>query len=379
MSVIKEVKINWLGNPESCDDTKRRINWFLNSDMSNRPKVDTNNNFSESIYQDLPAFYLNSTESLTGVGLAVKPGGTFLTVIGSDFAIESGYQGAKEIVTFDINLNQLYLAALKLKGAQNFDYFKHFDFFSNFMASSFLSLDEYNRLKQDALHDPSLYAFFDDFMVQRDCEKRQSGHNTGTPIFNHIQSLRGVSLSQLRQINNQIKKPDYDVYIADKENYRAMQKKIAITNISFVEANFRFLADRLPKAGIPERYDGIYCSNIPAFFTGEEFYNIVKTQLMPILEDNGAIVYCCQGVSKDTLVNPNNINLLGLLSLTMRLTSPHISPYAEIHMKNSIEAYKLLSKEFNVDLQPSPYSGRNNGLNLEDTFVRIRKRKHYTH
>ena len=66
------------------------------------------------------------------------------TVLGSgDFVIDASYHGTREILIFDINGNQYYPAALKLKGLQNMSYKEYWDFFSNVNNPDYLSQEKY--------------------------------------------------------------------------------------------------------------------------------------------------------------------------------------------------------------------------------------------
>jgi hypothetical protein len=130
-------------------------------------------NLSKQMFDDAPTLYLNPTERMRFSDI-ISTSDPVATVLGSvDFAIESSFHGVNDILTFDINSNQYYMAALKLKGLQNMSYQDYWNFFSNVDSQAWMSPEQYKKLQAQAENDPSLYAFFDEMMEQRMCEDKQ--------------------------------------------------------------------------------------------------------------------------------------------------------------------------------------------------------------
>ena len=86
-------------------------------------------NNTSRMFQKGEIIYLNPTEQLC-IKDAVKGADSVATVLSSgDFAIESVYHGVKDILTFDINKAQYYIASLKLAALQNMDNKSYNSFF----------------------------------------------------------------------------------------------------------------------------------------------------------------------------------------------------------------------------------------------------------
>ena len=91
----------------------------------------------------------------------VKKDSVCATVLSSgDFALDSIFNGAREVITFDINENQLYSASLKLAAIQNVGYEDYYNFLANSCCDSFLSNDIYSFIKEKSNDESFVFEFF---------------------------------------------------------------------------------------------------------------------------------------------------------------------------------------------------------------------------
>ena len=81
---------------------------------------------------------------------------------------------------------------------------------------------------------------------------------------------------------------------------------------------------------------------------------------MPLLKDGGRIVYCCQGISERKLTKPG-IEIV---------TTPSQNA---IFLKNSRDAYELLSKDFGMQQVERPVNHEATQAENIDTFVHVLK------
>lgn len=360
--------------------------------------TDPTTNLSKQLFEDAPTLYLNPTERMHISNLVV-PNSRFLTVLGSgDFAIDASFHGAKEVLAFDINKNQYYPAALKVKGLQNMNYEDYWNFFSNVESPDYLSMDVYNKLKKESDFDKSLYAFFDEVISQKENDRRS---------LKLFLKKMGLDLNMLNQIgllfgnNSEMNEVELDIalsrmnlgysgssvyrtisglagfktkgtYMEDEQSYKETQEKIKATKLSFTKADLARLKSVLESTGNKEKFNAIYLSNVPEYINGDVFANIVENQLMPILEDGGVISYCCQSTDIKTL-NINETELNELKNNTGVLINGFTNPVSLFQRINSIEALNLLREKYEIELQEEETAAEINGLDSNDSYVYIKK------
>ena len=156
---MSEIKID---NLEKKKTDIEHLVQYANNICAGIPSIINNNdNMTDGLFAEGKLFYLNPTEELR-MGDFIKKGEPVATVLSSgDFAIDSIFNGASDVLTFDINRFQFYPAALKLKFIQNMEYEDYCSFFSDEDNDKFMSLETYNYIKTIARFDKDLYTFMD--------------------------------------------------------------------------------------------------------------------------------------------------------------------------------------------------------------------------
>lgn len=361
---------------------------------------------ANQLFEDAPTLYLNPTEKMFISNLIVSKE-AFATVLGSgDFVIDASYHGTREILTFDINGNQYYPAALKLKGLQNMSYKEYWNFFSNVNSPDYLSQEKYKELKRKAEQDLKLYAFMDEIISQRrkdqiNLKKYLNSLEIDINMLKQIGSLMGIKTENMgdvaldkaismitpmyepsvtfRTISGLQGNKTKQSYLENEVSYQKAQKSIKQTNISFLKANLTKLKETLESSDYTKReeynrFHSIYLSNIPEYLNGETFANVVEQELIPLLQEDGVIAYCCQSTNAKTL-KMDDRGLNELKSNAKILISQESSPLSIYQMINSIEGFRKISKNHNVDYIETKTLSQFNGLEENDTYVYIRKRK----
>jgi len=343
---------------------------------------------SSQVFQDNPHFYLNPTEELR-IGDIVKEGDKFLTVLGSgDFAIDAIYHGAKTVVTFDINKFQYPVAALKVKALSGLSYQDYFDFFCDIFSPSHLDETIYNQIKNKSLSDEIFY-FWDILMEAR---KKDSNALRKNSLYSQYRNMALSYFMGLLDSDFAINKavqdidPNFDLlripniimspsgvpaegsYLENEHNYYKTQERIAHADIHHIHSNVTNLRDSLLSTGRFEQdcFQCIYLSNIPEYVDGKLFFSTVSNQLMPLLSENGVIVYCMQAMSTT------------LLQKTKSLKSPEVNGSLEyVHRMqeiNNVQAYQLLQSSYNVSIDSVDTYSRENGNYDKDIFVYVKKK-----
>lgn len=361
--------------------------------------TDLSRDLATQMYDDGPGLYLNPTERFVISDLIV-PNEPFATVLGSgDFAIEAAFHGARDILTFDINSNQYYPAALKLKGLQNFSYDDYWNFFSNTDSSAWFSPEKYRELKRLAEQDTALYAFIDEIMKQREEEskvrrsflnlgahilekeygyKGTKGEDINEVLLDYIMTQMGYEPSTVfRTIAGMEMEKQAGTYVESSLSYQQAQSTIKRARIAFIKADLTRLRTVLMSSAyskkIGDGFQSVYLSNIPEFINGEIFGRTVEEQLLPLLKNGGTIAYCCQGTSEKTL----NMSQHDLNALRNNLNSME-SSFEALQLQqliNSAYGLKMLRgiSGVNVDFREVPTFCDANGLEGKDTFVYVKK------
>lgn len=336
----------------------------------------------------------------------IVPNEAFATVLGSgDFMIDAAFHGAGEILTFDINRNQYYPAALKLKGLQNMSYEEFWNFFSDTASKDYLSSEKYKALKNRAEFDLKLYAFFDEVMSQ--CEKDRKNFmlylkKIGLDInrLRQMSFLMNMGLEQMSDVELDkalsMIDPRYTpsvtfrtisglqgmkvsgCYLESESSYQKAQEAIKKANLSFLKTDFLNLGANLELAGYmknPEynRFSSIYLSNVPEYVNGEVFVRAVEEQLMPLLQENGVIAYCCQSTSMETL-GMSDSELNAIKNKAKMLPAHDFGKILYHQMINSVEGFRLLSENYALDFMETEALSRGNGFDEKDTYMYIKKR-----
>ena len=258
---------------------------------------DPTTDLSKQLFEDAPILYLNPTEKMH-ISNLVDENSKFLTVLGSgDFAIDASFHGASEVLAFDINRNQYYPAALKVKGLQHMNYDEYWKFFSDVESSDYLSSELYNKLKRVSKNDNLLYAFFDEIIAQKEMDSHRlkqalRKYGIDMEMLNQIGSFLGMNSemneveldmvlnrmnlgyagsSVYRTISGLAGFKTKGTYLENEDSYKEAQEKIKKTKLSFTKTDLTRLKSNLEAAGKRDKFNSIYLSNVPEYIDGTLF------------------------------------------------------------------------------------------------------------
>lgn len=376
-------------------------------------------NMCGDLFDSGKVFYLNPTEELR-MGDFVKKGARTATVLGSgDFAIDSIFHGAKEVTCFDINKYQYFPASLKLKALQHMSYEDYCKFFSdsrydtklfdekiyeelkkvsdkNDIIYTFMDVvikrfnEAKNRIKSDIMMDP-FYSFVHNIpsndegkssYLREFAEKIDEcfEDNTSELYLSYVFSCFGVGYVPPEVINllhglDTIKTKNS--YLENVESFNKSREVINDSKINFINCDVSKLEDTLKSKGYVDYsfkgFQSIYLSNIPEYMRGDYFVNEVIIKLMDILDDNGIIAYCCQGVTKDDL-NTGKSRVFDIINDSNNCIADY-NPLNRIRLVNDICGYELLKRgNFGISLDEGKSLSIDNGYHDKDTFIYIKKR-----
>ena len=328
---------------------------------------------SRSLFENNPHIYLNPTENLM-LGNYVKDGDTVATIYSSgDFALDAVFHGAKEVVGFDINKFQYPVGAFKTMALGVLDYFDYFSFFSDIGSDLYLDRGIYDKIK---LNNPKnkFYKFWDQIINQYVKDKRSLADNPllgNFPFFNLATAYSMVTGTDVAKIPELIMGAQgiktIGSYSENEESYEATKERLKSSNISFLKSGLlefrRQLVLSKYLSGDFSGFDTIYLSNVPEYINGDAFVSTVQKQLMPLLKDDGSIVYCCQGREPEVL--------MGVVSKWSSSNNLPIDFFQEL---NDVKAFSELRKMYDVSLDKVPTLSKLNGPGNYDTFVKVMKK-----
>lgn len=408
----KSVKIEYL---DKNDIDKEKIENNALRCINNSLLGEYNN--TSRMFQKGEIIYLNPTEQLC-IKDAVKGADSVATVLSSgDFAIESVYHGVKDILTFDINKAQYYIASLKLAALQNMDYKSYNSFLSDVHnIRDFLSTDMYSELKKNSDCSSDVYYFMDVFLNKYNeavdyiynflCSKKlindralikpsdytrdeymkfmskklASCLELGFKFpLSYVQMDALLSMlvfgyssqSIFQYIHGYIGQSYDNTYMHDEDSFNEAKNALSGVKISFINTDLSQLKNNLDRISYTSNsnFNGfkvIYLSNIPEYIKSNEFVSTVDNQLVPLLQDDGVILYCCQGISS------NRLNI-SQAELDYIRSHDNYNDYSFVTQRNNIESYSMLSKKYNVDtVETEAFAG--DGVEKKDTFVYVRKK-----
>lgn len=291
----------------ACEDIKYCIN-----NAYSKTILDTNCQF----FIKNPHFYLNTTEEISDiVGECVSDGSTILTVAGSgDYLLDSVLHGAKEIVTYDINSIQYYVATLKVWAIQVLSYNEYKTFFTDIKSTNYL---EPNILKKviENFKTENAYPFWKEFLRYRrkeliTCQNILSDPMIGM-MMRHMKASEGITDGEMNfalctEMGPQMFPREFLVsrliqshgandaygYLKNEENYNLVKSRINDVELSFVTSSINDISKHVEG----KKFDAIFLSNIPFYLKPEKFVTAIKDELIPLLNPHGKISYIHQGM-----------------------------------------------------------------------------------
>ena len=379
--------------------------------------VDENSkSLSKGLFAGGKVFYFNPTEELRICDF-VKNGDSVATVLGScDFAIDSIFHGASDVLTFDINRFQYYPAMLKFKFLQNMPYDDYCSFFTDEDNECFLSKDMYEYLKMISSDNKDFYIFMDIFFnklsnarlkVREDVKSdpfynivedamndklnsdsiykkliklfRIKIDDDSTDMYlNFIFDRFGLSYSspEILQLLHGIETNKFkNSYLENEYSYNLVKEILKDANIDFINSDISELVSNLKKVGYIDSsfkgFNSIYLSNVPEYIDGAYFVDVIIKRLSELLKDDGVIVYCCQGLSNDSLKRGKS-SIDRIIYGSDNFISDS-NPLNKIRLRNNINAYCLLRSLYDVSLDETKSLCLENGYEDSDSFVYVRK------
>lgn len=376
-------------------------------------------NISSDIFSKNTQFYINPTESLR-IANYVNEGDNFATVLGSgDFLLDGVYSGVKRIVTFDISKFQYPIALLKTQAIKVLSYDEYFSFFSDIYSADYLSPGIYKKITS-ASKNPLLFSFWNIFMEERALEKKKLMNDQNYRFFSDARELlqSGTLPYEIRELlisltgkdgidaiktfndiyyNQVMKNMDNSFnplktisaisgeagekvpgsYLESRESFELTRERLEHVDVDFLKTDIAKIKFNLLKSGYTkngfEGFDSIYLSNIPEFFNGETFANILDSQLIPLLKDDGSIVYCCQGVDEEVLRGKGitDFEQARRENLKIKDMGYLLNRVMEI---NDAEAFSVLSKMYDVSLDVCDKYCEANGNGKTDIYVKVMKK-----
>lgn len=407
--MAKDTEITFLGSKLKNNDSENHARTIL-KDYNKQSRIDKidGKSLTTSIFENSPHIYLNPTENLR-MGDFVKEGDRVFTVCGSgDFAIDSLSHDASEIVTFDINNYQYYVAGLKKVALSKLNYEEYYSFFSDTKSNNFLNPEIYNKIKNGEKKS-LLFAFWDQIFIQRCREISNLKNNPMYQMLNEIMNGDGqlsMLLSMMMPMNfnfnNMKNTSEYMIgqvfeemngenhskvfravsgengvktvgsYLENADIYDSCKDKASNGKVSFLKANLLSLKSSIQNYKVSSGFDVIYLSNIPDYLQGEELLNVIDKHLMPLLNEDGKIVYCAQAIdpveffSKDKgLVSDIRNNMLSGGSKSRIM--------ADLVRANVIEGYNIISDRYDVDAKAFDTLTTGNQRGSSDIYVKIYK------
>lgn len=369
-----------VGNKQISSSELEKMGRECISNYSQKRKVSINDyenadKLSVALFEDSPHIYVNPTENLV-LGNYVKDGDTIATVYGSgDFALDAVFHGAREVVGFDINEFQYPVGAFKTMSLEILSYSDYFTFFSDTRSSLYLDKGIYNTIK---LGNPKnkFYKFWDPIINQYDKDKQvlRGDPMVGMGEFSlfeialtyaKVMGIKYAKIPELIMGPQGVQTPGS--YNENAGSYEATGEKLKSSKISFLKSSLLGFRRQLVLSKYLNSdfsgFDTIYLSNVPEYIKGNAFVDTVKKQLMPLLKDDGSIVYCCQGRDLEVLNgSTSSLNLDNNLSVDAVLE------------KNDVIAFDMLSKMYDVSCDTVQTLSDFNGPGNYDTFVKVMKK-----
>ena len=156
-------------------------------------------------------------------------------------------------------------------------------------------------------------------------------------------------------------------YNENASSYEDTKEKLKSSNISFLKSSLLGFRRQLVLSKYLDSdfsgFDTIYLSNVPEYIKGDAFVDTVQKQLMPLLKDDGSIVYCCQGRDPEIL--------MGTASSLNLDNSTSVDAFQE---KNDVMAFSILKNMYDVSFDTVSTLSDFNGPGKHDTFVKVMKK-----
>ena len=369
------------------EDAKRDIEYCLGNAWTKRV-------ISANYFLNNPHVYLNTSENVqAAVSSSVKEGSKILTVTSSgDYCLDSIFHGAEEVVNYDTNRFQYYVACLKYWGVLNLSYEEFCECFQSFHRDDLKFMSP--ELLEKAIagfEEESAYPFWKGFIERRKLEQEyllqwmNSFDYQLLTMMTGMQTEKGIAdyafntsefnpakeiCCAFRMFESPEARKDAYGYLSSKENFNALKEQLTKRKVSFYTSDIKALKDRLPET---TTFDTIFLSNIPFYVPSASFVNSVNTQMEPLLAADGEISYYCQNMNplwfREKAKNP------GFEVPDYCFAQDPMKPLNRTGAKRYLDSYRLLREQYQVDLEALPaYGGTPGILSNNDVKVLVRRK-----
>lgn len=208
-------------------------------------------------FSQYSGIYPFSTENLSYLEKINLEGKAILTVTGSfDQAFNLIFEGASKICNFDVNLNTIFFAYLKMSAVKIFSYQEYLNFF---FGEKKMPYDMYQRLlpflpKQIKDYWDYMYAFFS---------------NDGNALMNSRLFEKASSMK-----NTILGNP----YLYSETNYKKTALRMNEVEIEFTEKNILEIGEE------NDKYDVMLFSNIESYLVSDYFSEMSESEYIDFIE-----------------------------------------------------------------------------------------------
>lgn len=363
---------------------------FCNKNAYTRKLMD------DHYFENNPHIYINSSDRIRSVvEPEVKEGDHILTVAScGDYQLDSVLYGAKDVTNYDINRLQYYALCLKTWAVQNLNYQEFISCFTKFDTN-----DELNYMSPELLQkaiatfeqEPA-YAFWQAFIEERKRERdifekwfQSSSYQIACTMDPQLVTLSKCELSfifhtkldsymngnstALRILEIPFSDSKICGYTASKENFNLLKDKLQSARLQFVTSDIKNLKEHLKD---DSHYDHIFLSNIPFYVKPDTFIDTVENQFVPILLNQGSIIYYCQNMRKFWFEQKRRNKSFHLAPNLFK--SGYLKSVYSEGAENCLQQYrKLPRKKYIISLEEVPtYNGTPDIDSTVDTKVKIK-------
>lgn len=343
----------------------------------------------ENYFNNNPHIYLNTSENVqSAVTSNVTEKDKVLTVASSgDYCLDSIFRGAEQVVNFDINQFQYYVACLKFWGVLNLSYEEFCDCFQNFHRNDLKFMSP--ELLEKAItgfEQENAYPFWKGFIEQRKQEQDLLLQWMDSPEYQILAFMSGLPLEKgildyafntspitpsktiscaLRLFESPEAKIDTYGYLSSKESFQALKEKLTNAKVSYFTSDIKTLKDRLPEK---QTFDTIFLSNIPFYVPSGSFVHTINNQVAPLLAEDGTISYYCQNMNPYWFQQKAKNPRYDVPSTCF--AQDDMKPINRAGVRNYLESYRLLKRNYQVSLESIPAYGGTPGI-LADKDIKV--------
>ena len=350
----------------------------------------------EHYFENNPHIYINSSDRICSVvEPEVKEGERILTVAScGDYQLDSVLYGAKEVTNYDINRLQYYALCLKTWAVQNLSYQEFLDCFTRFdrgETMNYMSPELLQKAIATFEREPA-YSFWQAFIEERKRERdifekwlQSSSYQIACAMDPKLATLSKCELSfsfhtrldpylngnstALRILEIPLSDSKICSYTSSEANFNLLKEKLQSVRLQFVISDIKNLKESVKSDSY---FDHIFLSNIPFYVKPDTFVNTVENQIVPILLNQGSIIYYCQNMRKFWFEQKRRNKSFHLAPNVFK--SGYLKSVYSEGAENCLQQYrKFPRKKYQICLEEVPtYNGTPDIDSDVDTKVKIK-------